>query len=165
MLDHSTSGWCNSVVVAALSLFSCVMMAMMAAPALAAGLREERLTLVTSKGRHDIEIEIAETPEQKAKGLMFRSQLAANRGMLFPYGSPQEITMWMRNTYIPLDMVFIRADGTVHRIEARTEPLSEKIIPSRGQVVAVLELAGGVAEKLGLKAGDKVLHKTFGTAP
>jgi hypothetical protein len=165
MLDHSTSGCCNSVVVAALSLFSCVMMAIMAAPALAAGLREERLTLVTSNGRHDIEIEIAETPEQKAKGLMFRTQLVPNRGMLFPYGSPQEITMWMRNTYIPLDMVFIRADGTVHRIEARTEPLSEKIIPSRGQVVAVLELAGGVAEKLGLKAGDKVLHKTFGTAP
>jgi uncharacterized membrane protein (UPF0127 family) len=165
MLVQSTTGCCNSVVAAALSVFFCMMMAMLAAPALGAGFREDRLTLVTTNGRHEIEIEVAETSEQKAKGLMFRTHLAANRGMLFPYGSPQEITMWMRNTYIPLDMVFIKADGTVHRIEARTEPLSEKIIPSRGAVVAVLELAGGVAEKLGLKPGDKVLHRTFGTAP
>jgi len=76
-------------------------------------------------------------------------------GMLFFYETPQEITMWMRNTYIPLDMVFIRADGTVHRIEAMTEPLSERIIGSGGDVVACLELAGGAAQRLGLKPGDR----------
>ena len=84
--------------------------------------------------------------------------------MLFFYETPQEITMWMRNTYIPLDMVFIRADGTVHRIEARTEPLSEDIIASRGDVVACLELAGGAAERLGLKPGDRVDHRLFRSA-
>ncbi len=92
---------------------------------------------------------------------MFRKSLPENRGMLFPYGKPKEITMWMRNTYIPLDMVFIRADGVVHRIEARTEPLSERYIGSEGPVLAVLELAGGVAEKLGLKPGDRVRHPLF----
>jgi uncharacterized membrane protein (UPF0127 family) len=87
--------------------------------------------------------------------------LADTSGMLFFYDTPQEITMWMRNTYIPLDMVFIRADGVVHRIEARTEPLSENIVASRGDVTACLELAGGAAERLGLKPGDKVEHRFF----
>jgi uncharacterized membrane protein (UPF0127 family) len=73
--------------------------------------------------------------------------------------------MWVRNTYIPLDMVFIRADGVVHRIEVKAEPLNERIIASQGAVSGVLELAGGVAQKLGLKPGDKVLHSSFGTAP
>ena len=95
---------------------------------------------------------------------MFRTRLADNAGMLFFYDTPQEITMWMRNTYIPLDMVFIRADGTVHRIEARTEPLSETIISSRGDVTACLELAGGAAERLGLKPGDRVEHRFFQSA-
>ncbi len=72
--------------------------------------------------------------------------------MLFPHEVPREVTMWMRNTYIPLDMVFIRADGTVHRIEKRTEPMSERVISSEGPVAAVLEIAGGTAEKLGLQA-------------
>ena len=71
--------------------------------------------------------------------------------------------MWMRNTYISLDMVFIRADGVIHRIEARTEPMSERIISSEGPVAAVLELAGGAAERLGLKPGDRVRHSIFGT--
>ena len=129
-----------------------------------AQMREDRLTLVTATGRHEITIEVAETAQQKTLGLMFRTNMPENRGMLFPYGSPQEVTMWMRNTYIPLDMVFIRADGVVHRVEPRTEPLSERIIASKGPVVAVLELAGGVAAKLGLKPGDAVLHATFGNA-
>ena len=92
---------------------------------------------------------------------MFRTRLADKAGMLFFYETPQEITMWMRNTYIPLDMVFIRADGIVHRIEARTEPLSENIVASRGDVTACLELAGGAAERLGLKPGDRVEHRFF----
>ncbi len=126
-----------------------------------AKMREERLWLITKSAEHPIDVEIAQTKEEKALGLMFRKSLPENRGMLFPYGKPKEITMWMRNTYIPLDMVFIRADGVVHRIEARTEPLSERYIGSEGPVLAVLELAGGVAEKLGLKPGDRVRHPLF----
>jgi len=81
--------------------------------------------------------------------------------MLFFYERPQEITMWMKNTYIPLDMVFISADGTVHRIEPYTEPFSLATIGSQGNVVACLELAGGAAERLGLKAGDRIVHRYF----
>lgn len=130
---------------------------------LEAAMRQGRLTLVTSGGERTIDIEIAETPEEKMRGLMYRTSLDDGKGMLFPYGDPQEITMWMKNTFIPLDMVFIRSDGTVHRIEARTEPMSERIIASQGKVSAVLELAGGAAERIGLRAGDKVRHPLFKT--
>lgn len=124
-------------------------------------MRRDTLILKTSGGDKTIDIEIAETAEQKAIGLMFRTSLADTAGMLFPYAPPTEITMWMKNTFIPLDMVFIKPDGTVHRIAARTEPLSEKVVASEGDCAAVLELAGGAAERLGLKAGDRVLHALF----
>ena len=124
-------------------------------------MRRETLKLVTTQGTHTIEVEIADTLEEKARGLMFRSRLDDKNGMLFFYQTAQEITMWMRNTYIPLDMVFIRADGTVHRIEAQTVPLSEDIVASRGDVTACLELAGGAAERLGLKRGDRIEHRFF----
>jgi uncharacterized membrane protein (UPF0127 family) len=122
---------------------------------------QETLKLVTAKGVHTIQVEITETPGEKAQGLMFRKHLPDTSGMLFFYETPQEITMWMRNTYIPLDMVFVRADGVIHRIEARTEPLSDTIIASQGPVTACLELAGGAAERLGLKPGDRVEHRFF----
>jgi uncharacterized membrane protein (UPF0127 family) len=124
-------------------------------------MRLETVKLITARGTHTIDVEVTETPAEKAQGLMFRTRLADTSGMLFFYDTPQEITMWMRNTYIPLDMVFIRADGVVHRIEARTEPLSENIVASKGDVTACLELAGGAAERLGLKPGDKVEHRFF----
>jgi uncharacterized membrane protein (UPF0127 family) len=127
----------------------------------AQGMRRDTLKLVTSQGVRDIAVEVTESPQEKATGLMFRTTLPDNAGMLFFYETPQEITMWMRNTYIPLDMVFIRADGQVHRIEARTEPLSEDIVSSRGDVTACLELAGGAAERLGLKVGDRVEYPLF----
>jgi uncharacterized protein len=126
-----------------------------------AQMQRETLTLVTAKGERKIDIEVARTPDEQAKGLMFRTELADTKGMLFPYSPPRELTMWMRNTYIPLDMVFIRADGVVHRIEVRTEPLSETVISSGAAAAAVLELAGGAAERLGLKAGDRVHHPHF----
>jgi uncharacterized membrane protein (UPF0127 family) len=128
-----------------------------------AKMRRETLTLVTGSGRHDIAIEVAETPEEMARGLMFRTHLPDDQGMLFQYPAPQEVTMWMRSTYIPLDVVFIRADGVVHRIATRTEPLSERLIASEGPVTGVLELAGGAAERLGLKPGDRVRHSHFAT--
>ena len=140
-----------------------VVLALLAAGLLhsAHAMRLETLRLITARGAHVIDVEVTETPAEKAQGLMFRTRLPDTSGMLFFYETAQEITMWMRNTYIPLDMVFIRADGTVHRIEARTEPLSENIIASRGDVTACLELAGGAAERLGLKPGDKVEHRFF----
>ncbi len=125
-------------------------------------MRVERLWLVTGTGQETaIDVEMAEAPKEKELGLMFRTELADNQGMLFPYGAPQEVVMWMHNTYIPLDMVFIRADGTVHRIERRAEPLSDRIISSEGPVSAVLEMAGGATERLGLKPGDRVRHSYF----
>ena len=132
-------------------------------------LKREPLTIATAAGppSSNKEVaftsEVAQTIDQKAKGLMFRRSLDDQAGMLFPYDKPQEITMWMRNTYIPLDMLFIRADGTIHRIESMTEPFSEATIASQGDVVAVLELNGGAAGRLGIKAGDVVRHRAFGT--
>jgi len=125
-------------------------------------MRRETLKLHTAaQGTHLINVEITETDEERAQGLMFRTHMPEKSGMLFFYKTPREITMWMRNTYIPLDMVFIGKDGTVHRIEARTEPLSEAIISSHGDAVGCLELAGGEAARLGLKPGDKVEHRLF----
>lgn len=122
---------------------------------------QEKLEIFTSKGSSTIEVEIAETPQEQATGLMFRKKLPSNKGMLFIYKPPKEVSMWMRNTYIPLDMIFIREDGIVHRIEKETEPLSEEIISSNGSVSAVLEIPAGVAERLGLKVGDKIQHSFF----
>lgn len=141
------------------ALFLC--MILFGAASLEAKMREDRLWLLTGGIEHAIDIEIAETAQEKSLGLMYRRSLPDNRGMLFPHDPPQEAAMWMRNTYISLDMVFIRSDGVIHRIEARTEPMSERIISSDGPVSAVLELAAGVAAKLGLKAGDRVRHPLF----
>ncbi len=117
-------------------------------------LRVER----ASGGNVVFQVELAASDAEKAKGLMFRTKLGDGEGMLFPYGRSQEITMWMRNTYISLDMIFIRADGVIHRIEAQTEPLSDRVIASNGDVFAVLEIAGGGAERHGIRPGDRVMH-------
>jgi len=126
-----------------------------------AQMRRETLKILTASGEHSFQIEIAETAEQKAQGLMFRRSLADDAGMLFPYLPPQEATMWMRNTYISLDMVFIAGNGSVHRVEEGTEPFSERVISSNGDVAAVLELRAGIARKIGLKRGDKIVHPMF----
>jgi uncharacterized protein len=120
--------------------------------------RLERFEIATSGGKQVFQVEVMRTPEEKAKGLMFRQFLPDDRGMLFDFEREQPVSMWMRNTYIPLDMLFIRADGTVHHVHARAQPLDETPIPSNGNVRFVLEINGGAAAKLGLKAGDKVSH-------
>lgn len=125
--------------------------------------KSEPLELITASGTHHLAIEVARTPAQQAFGLMYRTELASDTGMLFVHGRPREVKMWMKNTYIPLDMVFITADGTVHRIAANTEPHSQALISSQGPVSAVLEIAGGAAARYGLKAGDKVRHPLFAT--
>ncbi|HRD76696.1 MAG TPA: DUF192 domain-containing protein [Hyphomicrobiaceae bacterium] len=150
---------------AALVALVALLASLLAVTGVDAEMRRESLTLVTAKGERLINIEVAETSEEKSLGLMFRTSLADDAGMLFPYAPAQEIQMWMRNTYIPLDMVFIRADGVIHRIEVRTEPLSERVISSDGLVAGVLELAGGNAERLGLRPGDRVVHPHFKGKP
>lgn len=126
-------------------------------------MRRDKLVLAVGEARHELDVEIAETPAEKAQGLMFRRSLGETEGMLFLYVEPQRVSMWMRNTYISLDMVFVAKDGTVARIAERTTPFSEAHIESGGPVLAVLEINGGTAERLGLKPGDKLLHKAFGT--
>ena len=121
----------------------------------------EPLTIVTASGRHAFQVEVMRTPEQRARGLMHRQFMPADRGMLFDFKRVEPVAMWMQNTYISLDMLFIRADGTVARIAERAEPLSTRTIPSGEPVLSVLEINGGVAEKLGIKPGDKVEHPLF----
>jgi uncharacterized membrane protein (UPF0127 family) len=129
-------------------------------------LREEPLVIVGRDGtRHEFRVEMAVRPEDQTIGMMFRTSMQPNEGMLFDWGSPRESAMWMRNTLIPLDMVFIAADGRVHRIHERAVPQSLATIESRGPVRATLELQGGTAERLNLRVGDRVLHRIFGTAP
>jgi uncharacterized membrane protein (UPF0127 family) len=96
---------------------------------------------------------------------MFRTSLPENGGMLFLYENPQPIAMWMKNTIIPLDMIFIDDWGRVHRIESNTQPFSLDPIPSDGNVLGILEVNAGVAEKIGLKVGDKVVYPGLGEAP
>lgn len=124
-------------------------------------MRRSTLHLKTASGAHSIEIEIPETMAEQRAGLGFRRQVPAGTGMLFLYPSSQEVSMWMKDTHVSLDMVFIKADGIVHRIEAGTKPHSQAVVSSRGDVVAVLELAAGSAEHLELRPGDLVVHPAF----
>jgi uncharacterized membrane protein (UPF0127 family) len=146
--------------------FAALALALLAAPQqagaqgpAAAGL--EPLTIVGAGGRHAFQVEVMRTPEQRARGLMHRQFMPADRGMLFDFKQTEPVAMWMQNTYISLDMLFIRADGTIARIAERTEPLSTRTIPSGEPVLSVLEINGGVAEKLGIRPGDKVEHSLF----
>jgi uncharacterized protein len=163
MSEMMATSFGRAAAIAALFLFAVLpLIAITALPTIAQkAMRQDTLKIITSTGTHAFDIEIAETDEEKARGLMFRRSLAPNAGMLFPYAPAQEITMWMKNTYISLDMVFIRADGTVLRVAAGTEPFSEKVISSEGDALAVLEVIAGTAAKIGVKAGDKVEHKLF----
>ena len=109
--------------------------------------------------KYAFEVWVADTPERAQQGLMFVSDLPDTMGMVFPLPTPRVETMWMRNTYIELDMLFIRADGRVAKIIERAHPLSEALLSSDTPVSAVLELKGGEASKLGLRAGDTVTWK------
>lgn len=121
------------------------------------------LTIETAAGeRHSFTIEIARTVAQRARGLMFRESMPPDAGMLFLYPAEQQIRMWMKNTLIPLDMLFVASDGRILEIAERTEPLSEEIIASSGAARAVIELNGGTAERLGIRPGDRVRHALLG---
>jgi uncharacterized membrane protein (UPF0127 family) len=107
-------------------------------------------------------VEVAATPEQREVGLMYRRSLPEDRGMLFDFGQATDISMWMENTYVSLDMVFVGPDGRVLRIEEGAEPLSRRLIESGAPARFVVELAAGVAAKFSLKPGDRVVHPRVG---
>lgn len=113
------------------------------------------LTITSKTGVHRFTVEVAATPEQQETGLMFRKSLAPDRGMIFPYDPPQDISFWMKNTLIPLDIIFIRADGTIARI-TNAKALDTTPLPAGEPVGLVLEIAGGRAKQLGIKEGDLV---------
>src|SRR4051812_24158091 len=145
-------GWLAAILVIA----GC---AVASAPVRAASLQP--LEIVTRNGVQVFSVEIATTAEEKETGLMYRKELADGKGMLFDFSPEQQISMWMKNTYISLDMIFIRADGRILRIAENTEPLSTKIISSGGLARGVLEVAAGTAQKYGIAAGDRVAHPLF----
>ena len=121
------------------------------------------LEIVTKNGVQVFSVEMATTEEEKQTGLMYRKELADGKGMLFDFNPEQEVSMWMKNTYVSLDMIFIRADGRILRIAENTEPLSTKIISSKGPARAVLEVVAGTAQKYGIRPGDRVGHPLFGS--
>ena len=122
----------------------------------------ETLSVASQGGqRQTFRVEVARNDADRAQGLMFRRSMPADQGMLFDFGRVEPVSMWMQNTYLSLDMLFIRPDGTIARIAANTEPLSTRTIPSGEPVLAVLELNAGTAARLGIKAGDRVEHPVF----
>src|SRR3984893_2943970 len=119
------------------------------------------LEIVSKTGGHTFAVEMVGKPEEQARGLMFRRELPEGQGMLFDFQREQPATFWMKNTYVSLDMIFIRADGRILRIAENTVPLSETLVPSGGPVRAVLEVVAGTAAKLGIAPGDRVAHPIF----
>ena len=122
----------------------------------------EDLEIVTTKGRtHRFKVEIADTDVERAKGLMYRESLPRDRGMLFQFDEMAERSFWMKNTYIPLDIIYIASDGKIVSIARNTTPFSESPIPSFGPANGVLEINGGQAAELGIEPGDTVRHPFF----
>jgi uncharacterized protein len=122
----------------------------------AATVAAEPIVVHAGGSAYKFEVEIVTTPETRAQGLMFRKSLAANAGMLFIYPDEKPVSFWMKNTLIPLDMLFLKADGQIAHIAHNTVPLDETPIDSRDAVKAVLEVKGGTAGALGIKKGDRV---------
>jgi uncharacterized membrane protein (UPF0127 family) len=133
------------------------------ASAAVAAARLDPLTISTSHGLRRFHVEVARTVAEQERGLMFRDSVAPDSGMIFPFDPPQAIAFWMKNTKVPLDMLFIRADGTIARIAAMTKPYSLDIVPAGEPVAAVLEIAGGRAATLGIGPGDHVRWGSLGS--
>jgi uncharacterized membrane protein (UPF0127 family) len=154
-----TAAWILGGARAWLAALSFALLLVPAVPASAADL--QTLEIASKSGVHVFQVELATTPEEQERGLMFRRELPQGQGMLFDFHVEQPVSFWMKNTYIPLDMIFIRGDGRILRIAENTDPLSEKLIPSGGAVRAVLEVIGGTAKKLAITAGDRVGGSIF----
>lgn len=142
-----------------------------AAPALAkpiipangpqSGLKVETLIVQTERGARKLKVEIADTDATREHGMMFRTKVAPDTGMLFDFPTARQSTFWMRNTLVPLDIIFITAQGRVLNIARNATPRSEALVPAAGPITAVLELRGGRAAELGIQPGDKVIHRIF----
>lgn len=122
------------------------------------------LTVTTPMGEFAYRVELAVTAAQKTKGLMFRREMPRDQGMLFEFGQPRVVMMWMKNTILPLDMIFMKADGTIARIAENTTPFSLDTISSQVPVSFVLELNAGEAARTGMKPGQKMVHAVFSNA-
>ena len=122
---------------------------------------KQTLEIASKTGVHAFSVEIADTEPEREKGLMFRKELPEGQGMLFDFHREQEVGFWMKNTYVSLDMIFIRGDGRILSIAENTEPLSTRVIPSNGPVRAVLEVVAGTARKFGIAPGDRVASPIF----
>jgi uncharacterized membrane protein (UPF0127 family) len=142
-------------------MLAALVMALMVPAGLARAAEFQTLEIAGKSGVHVFQVELAITPEEHERGLMFRRELPEGQGMLFDFHVDQPVAFWMKNTYIPLDMIFIRGDGRILRIAENAEPLSERNIPSGGPVRAVLEVIGGTARKLGIASGDRVGGSIF----
>ncbi|WP_254082073.1 DUF192 domain-containing protein [Devosia sp. WQ 349K1] len=132
--------------------------ALVVALPLAAYSQEETLTIKSSTGDHVFTVEVVDTPETRAKGLMNVHELAPDAGMLFDFKEERPVAFWMMNTFIPLDMLFITSDGTIKNIHVNAVPHDKTSIPSDGPVQYVLEVPGGRTVELGIEAGDSVVH-------
>jgi len=152
-----------------LALASMLVAAGAGAPMAAAGLQtfpRGEVTIVTADGgRHDFTVEEARTPAQRSQGLMYRPRLAPEAGMLFIYEKDWPVAMWMKNTRIPLDMLFIARDGRIAYVAERAVPYSLESISAGQPVAGVLEINGGSAARLGIAAGDRVIHPAFAASP
>ena len=122
----------------------------------------EPLTITTRNGSHDFSVEIADTPAEQTRGMMFREEMGEDTGMLFEFAAPRVSSIWMRNTPLPLDILFVRANGQILKIEHMAQPYSERSMSSGGVVSAVLEIQGGRAQTLGIAPGDTLVHEFFG---
>jgi uncharacterized protein len=134
---------------------------LMLLPLAARSAEQQSLEIASKSGVHVFTVELAVSDEERQKGLMFRKSVPEGTGMLFDFKRDQDVSMWMHNTYVSLDMIFIRADGRIQRIAENTETESDKIISSGGPVRAVLEVAAGTAKKLGIAPGDRVGSPIF----
>ena len=130
----------------------------------AQSLATSEVTIASGEKQHRFRVEMALTPEQRGRGLMFRRELPADAGMLFDFQEVREVSLWMKNTLIPLDMLFIASDGRIVNIAERAVPHSLATVPSAGPVRAVLEINGGTVARLGIRPGDRVVHPIFNRA-
>ncbi len=150
-----------SRLLAVLLLVVVVSGAAPAAPARAGTLESSPLTIASGERELAFTVELAVTSEEQAQGLMHRRKLAADAGMLFPFAPEREAAFWMKDTNIPLDILFVAGDGRIVNIAERTVPLSLTALYSEGPVRAVLELNGGTSARLGIRPGDRVIHPIF----
>jgi hypothetical protein len=141
----------------------CAVLAAFVLPAPAHAARQATIEIVSSSGVHAFSVEMATNDAERSRGLMFRKTLPEGQGMLFDFDHDQPVAFWMHNTFISLDMIFIRGDGRILRIAENAEPQSDKLIPSGAPVRAVLEVIAGTAHKLGIAAGDHVTGSIFGS--